>query len=273
MAFWWSVTAVDSGVSDWLSGVLAGVGDPTRRAVQAIAPAFLVSAMTEPGTVLVGSLSIGSDQAALQNHAWQDLLGKMAVSLEAMLLDDSARLRHHHQEAAARAARGPGLKHSNKVLKELLLENLDALRRFSFSLTGSAADGDDLAQGTIELLLKKGVPADVPFLPWMFRVCKNHWIDKLRSRSRTQTATPEDLERHQASHDGEAAALLQLRMHELEQAMEQLDGDQRLVLSLVTIQGFSYREAAETLEIPIGTVMSRLSRARKRLLELTAEDA
>jgi len=197
----------------------------------------------------------------------------------------------HSSEAARSACRAPkaaprfgtmgsesmagrrALKKSQEELKAMVLEHLDALRRFCFSLTGNAADGDDLAQGTVELLLKKGVPADVPFLPWMFRVCKNHWIDKLRSRSRTQTATPEDLERHQASHDGEAAALLQLRMHELEQAMEQLDGDQRLVLSLVTIQGFSYREAAETLEIPIGTVMSRLSRARKRLLELTAEDA
>jgi len=271
VAFWWSVTAVDSGVSDWLSGVLAGVGDPTRRAVQAIAPAFLVSAMTEPGTVLVGSLSIGSDQAALQNHAWQDLLGKMAVSLEAMLLDDSARLRHHHQEAAARAARGPGLKHSNKVLKELLLENLDALRRFSFSLTGSAADGDDLAQGTIELLLKKGVPADVPFLPWMFRVCKNHWIDSLRARSRTRVATADELERHQETQDGEADAIHRIQVSELVRAVEQLDDDQRLVVGLVSVQGFSYREAAETLEVPIGTVMSRLSRARKRLLELTQE--
>jgi len=188
------------------------------------------------------------------------------------MIDDSGSLRHHHQEAAARAANGPTLKHSNKMLKELLLENLDALRRFCFSITGSAADGDDLAQGTIELLLKKGVPADVPFLPWMFRVCKNHWIDSLRARSKTQTATADELERHQGTHDGEADAYHRVQVSELERAVEQLDDDQRLVLSLVSVQGFSYREASETLEIPIGTVMSRLSRARKRLLELTQDN-
>ncbi|AKS41117.1 RNA polymerase sigma factor [Wenzhouxiangella marina] len=167
---------------------------------------------------------------------------------------------------------GSALKHSNKVLKGLLVEHLDALRRFCFSLTGSAADGDDLAQGTVELLLEKGVPADAPFLPWMFRVCKNHWIDGLRSRSRTRTATADELERHQDAHDGQADAFHRIQVGELQRAVEQLDADQRLVLGLVSVQGFSYREAAEILDIPIGTVMSRLSRARKRLLELTEEN-
>lgn len=227
--------------------------------------------MTEAGAVLVRSLIAGPERPALQDHDWLTVLVKMARHQEASLLDDSVRSRHHDQEAAARAANGPGLKHSNKVLKELLLENLDALRRFCFSITGSAADGDDLAQGTIELLLKKGVPADVPFLPWMFRVCKNHWIDSLRVRARTQTATADELESHQETHDGEADAIHRIQVSELERAVEQLDDDQRLVLSLVSVQGFSYREAAETLEIPVGTVMSRLSRARKRLLELTQE--
>ncbi|MEE4331539.1 MAG: RNA polymerase sigma factor [Wenzhouxiangella sp.] len=163
------------------------------------------------------------------------------------------------------------MKHSNKKLKALLLENLDALRRFCFSLADNAADGDDLAQGTVELLLRKGVPVDVPFLPWMFRVCKNHWIDGLRARSRTQTASADELERHQPAYDGEEEAIHRVQVSELERAVGELDEDQRLVLSLVTVQGFSYRETAEILEIPIGTVMSRLSRARKRLLELTEE--
>jgi RNA polymerase sigma-70 factor (ECF subfamily) len=172
-----------------------------------------------------------------------------------------------------RSAGKQELKYSNSDLRAQVLEHLDALRRFCFSLTGNAADGDDLAQGTVEMLLKKGVPADVSFLPWMFRVCKNHWIDNLRSRSRTQNATAEEIERHQPVHDGEAEALRQIRVDELGRAVQQLDSDQRIVLSLVSVQGFSYREAAETLEIPIGTVMSRLARARRRLLELTSEDA
>ncbi len=168
----------------------------------------------------------------------------------------------------AKSPTEPRLNLSDTELKRALLEHLEPLRRFCFSLTGSAADGDDLAQGTVELLLRKGVPGNVPFLPWMFRVCKNHWIDGLRHRSRTQTASADELERHQGAVDGEAEALRRLQVDEVTAAVDQLDADQRLVLGLVTVQGFSYREAAELLDIPIGTVMSRLSRARKRLLEL-----
>jgi len=178
----------------------------------------------------------------------------------------------HPREAAALAADRRAVKHSKKAVKRLLLENLEALRRFCFSLTGSAADGDDLAQGTIELLLKKGVPSDAPFLPWMLRVCKNYWIDGLRAGSRTQTATADELERHEDMQGGETDAIHQVEMMEVERAVALLDEDQRLVLGLVSVQGFSYREAAEILDIPIGTVMSRLSRARKRLIELTQEN-
>jgi RNA polymerase sigma-70 factor (ECF subfamily) len=221
------------------------------------------------------SAAVGFHSFALPENAENPgvaVFVKIASVQGAWAPDRSAVLRHHHQTAAARAAYGRrALKHSNKKLKALLLENLDALRRFCFSLAGNAADGDDLAQGTVELLLRKGVPANVPFLPWMFRVCKNHWIDGLRARSRTQTASADELERHQSAHDGEAEAIHRIQVGELERAVGELDEDQRLVLSLVTVQGFSYREAAEILEIPIGTVMSRLSRARKRLLERSEE--
>jgi len=60
----------------------------------------------------------------------------------------------------------------------------------------------------------------------------------------------------------------QLQFAEVSAAMQQLDSDQRLVLALVAVQGHSYREAAEIMEVPIGTVMSRLARARSRLLDL-----
>jgi RNA polymerase sigma factor (sigma-70 family) len=199
-------------------------------------------------------------------------LGKMTMLRVSPTPAREGGIRDHHREAAAQAACAQALKHSNKALKGLLLENLEALRRFSFSLTGNAADGDDLAQGTIELLLRKGVPSDAPFLPWMFRVCKNHWIDHLRTRSRTQTATADELEGHEDMQGGEADAIHRVEMGEIERAVGRLDEDQRLVLGLVSVQGFSYREAAEILEIPIGTVMSRLSRARKRLIELTEEN-
>ena len=112
------------------------------------------------------------------------------------------------------------------------------------------------------------MPEDVPFAAWMFRVCKNHWIDKIRVQSRTQPVDAVELERHQGFLDGEAAALDRLQLNEVQAAFDRLGEDQRLVLGLVTVQGYSYQEAAEILEVPVGTVMSRLSRARKCLLEL-----
>jgi len=163
------------------------------------------------------------------------------------------------------------VKLSENELKRTIVMHLDSLRRFSFSLTGSGAEGDDLAHNTVERLLAKGVPSDVPFTAWMFRVCKNLWIDQLRARSRMQSADPEQIERELEPVDGAAEAMDRMRVHEVSSAIGKLPPNQRLVLGLVTVEGHSYREAAEILEIPIGTVMSRLARARKSLLELMHE--
>ena len=151
------------------------------------------------------------------------------------------------------------------------MENLDSLRRFSYSLAGNGPDGDDLAQNTVERLMQKGVPTDAPFTPWMLRVCKNLWVDHIRAHSRIQLADGDEMERHLDAVDGSAAAMDQVRFSEVATAIEQLDPDQRAVLGLVTVEGRSYREASEVLEIPIGTVMSRLARARAKLVELIGE--
>jgi RNA polymerase sigma-70 factor (ECF subfamily) len=154
-------------------------------------------------------------------------------------------------------------------LKRAISEHLEPLRRFSAALTGSAADGDDLAQGTVERLLEKGVPRDATFAAWMYRVCRNLWIDEFRKHARMTTPGQEGLERRMDHHDGERAAMTMMRMGEVGAAMQRLEIDQREVLALVAIEECSYREAAEILDIPIGTVMSRLARARKRLVEMT----
>lgn len=157
---------------------------------------------------------------------------------------------------------------AEEPLKRAIAEHLEPLRRFSAALTGNAADGDDLAQGTIEKLLEKGVPRDAVFAAWMYRVCRNLWIDQVRKNARMTTPGQDDLDRQMDTVDGERAVMTMMRMGEVEAAMQRLDTDQREVLALVAIEECSYREAAEILEIPIGTVMSRLARARKRLLEL-----
>lgn len=158
---------------------------------------------------------------------------------------------------------------AEEKLKRAISEHLEPLRRFSAALTGNAADGDDLAQGTIERLLDKGVPDDAVFAAWMYRVCRNLWIDQVRKNARTTTPGQDDLERRMDNVDGERAVMTMMRIGEIEAAMQKLEVGQREVLALVAIEECSYREAAEILDIPIGTVMSRVARARKRLLELS----
>lgn len=160
------------------------------------------------------------------------------------------------------------MKLSDAELRQALIKHLQSLRRFCYAVTASAADGDDLAQNTVERLLDKGVPDDVVFQAWMFRVCKNLWIDHIRKHARTSTPGNEAVTNAQESVDGSAVMEQQLQFAEVSAAMQQLDSDQRLVLALVAVQGHSYREAAEIMEVPIGTVMSRLARARSRLLDL-----
>ena len=147
---------------------------------------------------------------------------------------------------------------------------LPRLRRFSYSLTGSAADADDLLQNTIEKALSKydqfeqGSDLD----KWMFRMCKNLWIDEWRSRRiRGHSVDPMDY-KNEPWMDGEELQVNKLRMSEVRSAMNELHDEQRVVIFLIAIEGYSYKEASKFLDIPIGTVMSRLARARKALDQL-----
>jgi RNA polymerase sigma-70 factor (ECF subfamily) len=138
-------------------------------------------------------------------------------------------------------------------------------------LTGNPADADDLLQTTVERVLQRGVPEGVELLKWMFKVCRNLHIDEIRSRQVREraTASPELAEESVVS--GEAVAIGELSLREVERAMALLSEEQRAVISLVAVEGMSYREAAEVMDIPIGTVMSRLARARATLADLLAD--
>jgi RNA polymerase sigma-70 factor (ECF subfamily) len=149
--------------------------------------------------------------------------------------------------------------------REVLLAELHGLRKFCFSLTGNAADADDLLQVTVERVLKKGMPEDADAARWAYRVCKNSWIDEVRSRGVRQKHLEvvgeqgrEELSAEQLAGDERqlAAVLVEL---------QRLPDEQRLALTLVAIEGKTYSEAAEILEVPIGTIMSRIARARKQL--------
>lgn len=138
------------------------------------------------------------------------------------------------------------------------------------SLTGSEADADDLLQGTVERLLSRGVPADAHTARWAYRVCKNLWIDELRSREvRTRHATGviQAGEAVEVSPSAEVQSEGERSLAAVKNALAALPEEQRLSLTLVAVEGKSYAEAAEILEVPIGTIMSRIARARKQLVK------
>ena len=153
-------------------------------------------------------------------------------------------------------------------MKQQITELLPALRRFSWSLTNSVHDADDLLQSTVEKLLRKGVPEGVELNRWAFTVCRNLWVDEYRARKVRQTVDIDPDLSEAGQVDGEKAVHMQMALAEVNRAMQQLPQDQHEVLSMVAVQGLSYKGVAETLGIPVGTVMSRLARARSRLTEL-----
>ena len=154
-----------------------------------------------------------------------------------------------------------------------LIDELPRLKRYCLSLTSDPADADDLLQITVERLLEKGMPADAHVAKWSHRVCKNLWIDEIRSRDvRNRYALSEGVVDGAGTTSANTEESVQL--DRVSAAMEQLPAEQRAALVQVAVEGRSYAEAAAFLEVPIGTIMSRVARARKALaanLEWRAE--
>ena len=148
-----------------------------------------------------------------------------------------------------------------------LIAMLPRLRRFSRSLTGSADKADELVQTACA----KALAAQASWQPgtrfdaWMFRITRNAWIDEVRrTRHGTVTADPEEIERVPGG-GGEDAEVARLTLATVMGAIDRLPAEQREVLLLVVMEEFTYGEAAEVLGLPIGTVMSRLARAREKI--------
>ena len=153
------------------------------------------------------------------------------------------------------------------AIRREIVALLPRLRRFGYALTGNMADGDDLVQATVERALSRidqwqpGTRLD----SWMFRIAQNMWRDRLRAQKvRGPTVDPADFQ-HVAGEDGNRVVEERLMLAKVRETIAQLPTEQREVVALVLVEGQSYQEAADMLSIPIGTVMSRLSRARKTL--------
>jgi len=147
------------------------------------------------------------------------------------------------------------------------------LRRFAHALARNPADADDLAQMTAEKAFKSfdQFHLGTRFDSWVFRICRTVWIDAMRSRGRraAHEAPPEAGE--QASHDPRPGIEAAIDLATAMSAMQRLPEAQREVVALILIEGFGYRETAEILDQPIGTVSSRLARGRQALLEMLGE--
>lgn len=147
------------------------------------------------------------------------------------------------------------------------------LRRFAYALTGSVDAGDDLVQSGCERALEHaqrfqpGTRLD----SWMYRIIQNLWLDDRRRRKVRGTQVDPDLVALSDGGRGAQSAEDRLTLAQVRALVAELPEEQRLVLALVAIEGRSYREVAEMLAVPVGTVMSRLSRARARLLPLVSE--
>ena len=151
--------------------------------------------------------------------------------------------------------------------REGLLAELGGLRKFCISLTGSVADGDDLLQATVERVLEKGMPEDAHVAKWAYRVCKNAWIDEIRARDVRQKYPQLVTDEDNDSPSAEQSASGERELESVSAALSGLPVEQRLALTLVAIEGKTYAEAAEILEVPVGTIMSRIARARRQLVE------
>ena len=150
-----------------------------------------------------------------------------------------------------------------------LLALLPRLRRFARALAVEPADADDLCQVALERALKaeaqweRGTRLD----SWMYRIMRNCWIDETRSRSRrARTFVPAEEGENVGADSREIE--MKVEMHDVDKAMNSLNEDQREVIALVLVEGLAYREAAELLDIPMGTLTSRLTRGRQALARM-----
>lgn len=147
-----------------------------------------------------------------------------------------------------------------------LVELIPRLRRYARALVGDRNTADDLVQDTLERawaklhLYRRGTDLRA----WLFTVMHNVHVNRIRATRATDPLEDEMAELAQAERPDT------LLMRDLDRAISRLPADQRAVLLLVTLEEMSYDEVARTLGIPIGTVMSRLSRAREKLRAMMA---
>ncbi|MEH6473553.1 MAG: RNA polymerase sigma factor [Halopseudomonas sp.] len=168
-----------------------------------------------------------------------------------------------------------GMDESNKQLVEAMVALQPRLRRFAYGLAGSMDDADELVQCTYERALPRldqwqvGTRLD----SWLYRILQNIWFNQLRAKrvrgEHLPHADTDDLGCDRQQRQTEASMMLD----RVRSCIQFLPEDQRAPLLLVSVEGLSYKEAAEVLDVPMGTLTSRLSRGRLALLQLMEKPA
>ena len=153
-----------------------------------------------------------------------------------------------------------------------MLALLPRLRRFALGLARDAARADDLCQMTVERALRsrqqwqEGSRLD----SWMYRIMRNLWIDEARAETRRgQPFVAEDAGATVGADGGQEA---RAQLSDVDRAMARLPDEQREAVLLVMVEGWSYKEAAEIVGCPVGTLNSRLVRGRDALLAMLGDD-
>ncbi len=151
-----------------------------------------------------------------------------------------------------------------------LIAMLPRLRRMARALCRDPEDADELVQDVCERALRgrAGFTPGTRFDSWLYRIMQNQWIDRHRRRHKEAGTVDLDRAMELPGTDGRRQTEDHLTLAAVRRAIHDLPEDQRLALVLVTIEGLSYREAAERMAVPLGTLMSRLGRARRKLLDL-----
>ncbi|SRR5258708_413170 len=163
--------------------------------------------------------------------------------------------------------------------EKLLRPHVEYLYRLAWRFTGSVADAEDLVQDVLLKLYPRARElADIEQLrPWLARVLYHRYVDFVRERARSPIADPETgtdddlLDGMPAIQDGPEEHAERGQRHErILWALDQLNPDQRAVVAMHDIEGYSLEELETILETPLGTLKSRLHRARRRLRALLA---
>lgn len=153
-----------------------------------------------------------------------------------------------------------------------LVSVIPKLRRFALKLAGQPSDAEDLLQTTIIKALenKNRFNTGTALFSWTSKIMFNTFVTGWRRKVRFESPLdPEDILLNRSCAPDQESAL---ELKQVGEAMSNLNHEHRTILSLVCVEGMGYEEASETLGIPVGTVRSRLSRAREQL-RLTMEDS